>query len=121
MTGNKTDNLINRREILRQGIAATFGGAVSSLIPFSGETMTLTGLPSEYDKYDALGLAELIAKKQITPTELLEAVRLRVESLNPKLNAFCYLYFEKAEEQIKNGLGQGPFRGVPFALKDLGQ
>jgi amidase/6-aminohexanoate-cyclic-dimer hydrolase len=53
--------------------------------------------------------------------ELLGAVRQRVEALNPKLNAFCHLYFEKAEEQIKNGLAQGPFRGVPFALKDLGQ
>ncbi len=46
--------------------------------------MTLTGLPSEYDKYDALGLAELIAKKQIAPAELLDAVRQRVEAINPK-------------------------------------
>jgi amidase len=83
--------------------------------------MTLTGLPSEYDKYDALGLAELIAKKQITPAELLDAVRHRVEAINPKINAFNHLFFDNAEEQIKSGLGQGPFHGVPFALKDLGQ
>jgi len=83
--------------------------------------MTLTGLPSEYDKYDALGLAELIAKRQITPAELLDAVRHRVDAINPKINAFNYLFFDKAEEQIKSGLGQGPFHGVPFALKDLGQ
>ncbi|MBO0726884.1 MAG: amidase [Blastocatellia bacterium] len=83
--------------------------------------MTLTGLPSEYDKYDALGLAELIAKKEITPAELLDAVRQRAESINPKINAFSHFYFDKAEEQIEGGLGQGPFHGVPFALKDLGQ
>jgi amidase/6-aminohexanoate-cyclic-dimer hydrolase len=83
--------------------------------------MTLTGLPSEYDNYDALGLAELIAKKEITSAELLDAVRQRVEAINPKINAFTHLFFDKAEEQIKSGLGQGPFRGVPFALKDLGQ
>jgi len=83
--------------------------------------MTLTGLPSEYDKYDALGLAELIAKKQITSAELLDAVRQRVEAINPKINAFNHLFFDNAEEQIKSGLGQGPFHGVPFALKDLGQ
>ena len=83
--------------------------------------MELTGLPSEYDKYDALGLAELIAKKQITSAELLDAVRQRVEAINPKINALNYLFFDKAQEQIKNGLGQGPFHGVPFALKDLGQ
>jgi amidase len=83
--------------------------------------MTLTGLPSEYDKYDALGLAELIAKKQTTPAELLNAVRQRVETINPKINAFSHLFYDKAEEQIKSGLGQGPFHGVPYALKDLGQ
>ncbi|HZF41662.1 MAG TPA: amidase [Blastocatellia bacterium] len=83
--------------------------------------MTLTGLPSEYDKYDALGLAGLIAKKEITPAELLNAVRRRVEAINPKINAFSHFFFDKAEEQIKNGLGPGPFHGVPFALKDLGQ
>src|SRR5262249_34902652 len=119
MTGS--EHSINRREMLRRTVAAGFGVAAPSLIPFSGGTMTLTGLPSEYDKYDALGLAELIAKKQITPAELLDAVRQRVEAINPKINAFNHLFFDKAEEQIKSGLGQGPFRGVPFALKDLGQ
>ena len=81
----------------------------------------LSGLAAEYDNHDALGLAELIARKQISPLELLDAVRRRVEALNPKLNAFCHLYFDKAEAQIKQSLPAGPFRGVPFALKDLGQ
>ncbi|HEY6400015.1 MAG TPA: amidase [Blastocatellia bacterium] len=83
--------------------------------------MTLTGLSSEYDKYDALGLAELIAKKEIAPAELLDAVRQRVEEINPKINAFSQLFFDKAAEQIQSGLGEGPFQGVPFALKDLGE
>ncbi len=116
----RSDNSIDRREMLRRSIAAGFGSAASSLISLSGEKMTVTGLTSEYDKYDALGLAELIAKKQITPAELLDAVRRRVEEINPKLNAFCYLFFDRAEEQIKNGLGNGPFSGVPFPLKDIG-
>ena len=73
MTGSEYS--INRREMLKRAAAASFGVAAPSLIPFSGGTMTLTGLPSEYDKYDALGLAELIAKKQIAPAELLDAVR----------------------------------------------
>jgi amidase/6-aminohexanoate-cyclic-dimer hydrolase len=83
--------------------------------------MTITESPSEYDKYDALGLAELIAKKEITPAELLDAVRQRVEEINPKINAFSQLFFDKAAEQIQAGMGEGPFQGVPFALKDLGQ
>lgn len=80
----------------------------------------LSGLAAEYDKYDGLGLAELIAAKQITPSELLTAVRQRVELLNPKLNALCHLFFDKAEAQIKDNPSTGPFGGVPFVLKDLG-
>ena len=82
-------------------------------------TATLSGLAREYENYDGLGLAALIASKQITPLELLTAVRQRVEVLNPKLNALCHLFFDKAEAQINEDLGNGPFRGVPFALKDL--
>lgn len=81
----------------------------------------LTGFAAEYSDYDALGLAELIARKQVSPLELLTAVRQKVELFNPKLNAFCHLFFDKAETQIKQRLPAGPFHGVPFALKDLGQ
>jgi amidase len=80
-----------------------------------------SGLAAEYPNYDGLGLAELIAKKKITPLELLNAVRKRVEVFNPLLNALCHLFFDKAEAQISQGLGTGPFRGVPFALKDISQ
>ncbi len=102
---------INRREMIKSGAAAGVGLTLGKL----------TGLAADYASYDALGLAGLVAKKQVTPQELLDAVRQRVEALNPKLNAFCALFFEKAEAQIKQGLPAGPFRGVPFALKDLGQ
>jgi amidase len=80
-----------------------------------------SGLAAEYVNYDGLGLAELIVKKKITPLELLNAVRERVEVFNPRLNALCHLFFDKAEAQINQGLGSGPFRGVPFVLKDLNQ
>jgi len=102
---------MDRREMIKSTAAASAGLALGSL----------SGLAAEYDRHDALGLAELIAKKQITPLELLHAVRHRVEAVNPKLNAFCQLFFDKAEAQIKQGLPNGPLSGVPFALKDLGQ
>jgi amidase/6-aminohexanoate-cyclic-dimer hydrolase len=81
--------------------------------------ISLKGLAAEYDQYDALGLAELIAKKQITPLELLNAVRERAAAINPKINAICHEFFDKAEAQMKQGLPPGIFRGVPFAVKDL--
>jgi Asp-tRNA(Asn)/Glu-tRNA(Gln) amidotransferase A subunit family amidase len=81
----------------------------------------LSGFAAEYATYDGLGLAKLIAKKQISPVELLRAVHQRVEALNPKLNAFCHLFFEKAEAQTNECPENAALRGVPFVLKDLGQ
>ncbi len=100
-----------RREMLKSSVAAGVGATLGGL----------SGLAAEYDKYDALGLAELISKKQVKPLELLDAVRQRLEAVNPQLNAFSQLFFDKAEAQIKQGVPKGPFHGVPFALKDLGQ
>ncbi len=111
---------INRREALKRGAAATIGATIAMNLD-SPIAAGFSGPADEYEKYDALGLAELIAGKQVAPLELLNAVRLRVERTNPKINAFCHLFFDKAEAQIKQGLGVGQFRGVPFALKDLGQ
>jgi amidase/6-aminohexanoate-cyclic-dimer hydrolase len=102
---------MDRREMIKSTAAAGAGLALGHL----------SGLAAEYDRYDALGLAALMARKQITPLELLTAVRHRVEAVNPKLNAFCQLFFDRAEAQIKQGLPAGPLSGVPFALKDLGQ
>ncbi|HEX8999154.1 MAG TPA: amidase [Blastocatellia bacterium] len=120
-----SDGLIHRREILKRGTMAGAGAAIVlnnfSIRDHEDEPVRFSGLAAEYEKYDALGLAELIARRQITPQELLAAVRQRVEALNPKLNAFCHLFFDKAETQIRQGVPAGPFRGVPFALKDLGQ
>jgi Asp-tRNA(Asn)/Glu-tRNA(Gln) amidotransferase A subunit family amidase len=39
--------------------------------------------------------------------------------MQPRLNCFSALFFDKAEAQIEAGLPEGPFRGVPFALKDI--
>lgn len=102
---------MSRRQMLKNSMAAGVGATLGGL----------SGLAAEYDKYDALGLAELIARKQIKPLELLQAVRQRLEAINPQLNAFSQLFFDKAEAQIQQGLPKGPFHGVPFALKDLGQ
>ncbi len=112
---------ITRREMVKQSAAATLG--VVALQPKNNfaepAPLTFSGLAAEYDKYDALGLARLIAKKEITPTELLNAVRERVEKINPKINAICHEFFEKGEAQINAGLPKGAFYGVPFLLKDL--
>ncbi|MCW5968307.1 MAG: amidase [Blastocatellales bacterium] len=105
---------ITRREMLRRSAAATFAVAVPN--PRPSESIAMQ---DDYTQYDALGLAELVAKRKVSPVELLGAVRRRIEAINPQINAFSHLFFERAEKQIQS-LGAGPFRGVPFALKDIG-
>jgi amidase len=74
---------------------------------------------SDYDKYDGLGLAELVQRKEVKPGELVEEAISRVERLNPKVNAVIYKMYEQAREAADGDLPDGPFRGVPFLLKDL--
>ncbi|MGM0585659.1 MAG: amidase [Pseudomonadota bacterium] len=77
-------------------------------------------MSTAYDAHDALGLAALVDKGELTPAELLDEALARAEAVNPKINAFASLRGETARRLIEEGLPQGPFRGVPFLLKDLG-
>ena len=74
----------------------------------------------DYENDDATGLAALVAKGDVSPDELLDAALSRVDALNPKLNAITELAVETARKAIEDGLPDGPFKGVPFLLKDLG-
>ena len=75
---------------------------------------------SSYSDYDGLGLAELVANKAVTPLELAEAAIARIERHNPTLNAVVYKGFDDARKRAAGELPDGPFKGVPFLIKDLG-
>jgi amidase len=74
---------------------------------------------SDYDKYDGLGLAELVRKKEVKPSELVEEAISRIEKLNPQLNAVIYKMYELARKAADVELPDGPFKGVPFLMKDI--
>jgi len=74
----------------------------------------------DYANYDGLGLAELVRKRDVTPGELLEAAIERTERSNPKLNAVVYKAYDEARAAAAGALPEGPFKGVPFLIKDLG-
>jgi len=76
--------------------------------------------PSEYAEHDAVGLAALIESKQVTPAEVVEAALGLIDALNPELNAVIHRHDDRAREEAAGALPTGPFRGVPFLLKDLG-
>jgi len=73
----------------------------------------------EYESHDALGLAELVRKHEVSPREVLEAMVERVEARNPAINAVTIKAFDQAEAAIAAGLPDGPFTGVPYVIKDL--
>jgi amidase len=74
----------------------------------------------EYRRYDGLGLAELIANKEIPASEALEAALSRADDVGPKLNAIV----TRADAQARERAAADPtglFGGVPFLVKDLAQ
>jgi len=73
----------------------------------------------EYGDYDAVGLAGLVRGGQVSPSELLDEALARTDALNPKINAVIHLMEPRARAAIAEGLPDGPFRGVPFLIKDL--
>ncbi|MGH6716867.1 MAG: amidase [Bradyrhizobium sp.] len=73
----------------------------------------------EYVNYDAVGLAELVRKKEVSAGELLAEALARTAKVDPDINAVVVKHYDHAERQIGKGLPQGPFAGVPFLLKDL--
>jgi amidase len=73
----------------------------------------------EFGDYDALGLAELVERGEVRPAELVEEAIRRVEQVNPRLNAVIIPLYERAMAAARDPVPQGPFRGVPFLVKDL--
>jgi amidase len=81
----------------------------------------------ELVKYDAIGLGELIKRREIKPGELVKAIIHRIEKVNPRLNAVIHKMYDEASyfagrcdlEKTSSKLLKSRFFGVPFLLKDL--
>jgi amidase len=69
---------------------------------------------------DASAQAELIRDGDVSSAELVELSIAQIEKLNPQVNAVIHEHFERARVQARGPLPDGPFRGVPILLKDLG-
>lgn len=70
-------------------------------------------------------LAAKIRAKELSPVEAVDAVLARIEALNPKLNAFCFVHADEArqlaraaEAAVMRGDDLGPLHGVPVSIKD---
>jgi amidase len=78
-------------------------------------------MSDELAKLDAFAQAELVRSGEVSAAELVDAAIERLERRNPSLNAVIHLALERARETARSAsLASGPFRGVPFLMKDIG-
>ena len=75
----------------------------------------------EYARHDGLALAALVARREVSPVELVEAAIACIERHNGALNAVVYQAYDEARRTAAGTLPEGPFKGVPFLIKDLGR
>ena len=74
---------------------------------------------AEYASHDASGLAALVATRQVSPAELAATAAAAIVAINPAINAVVETYPDRIEALDERRLGNGPFRGVPFLMKDV--
>jgi amidase len=110
---------LTRRELMiGAAAAAALAGAPRTARAASAAGLALSW--EEWAQQDALGLAALVRNKQVTPRELAQQAAVGLAALNPKLNAVIEVWRDRVDALDASKLGAGPFRGVPFAWKDLG-
>lgn len=109
----------SRRQVLAGASAAAITGGMMSdtATAQSGAQGGLAGL--DYRDHDMLGLADMVRKKQVSPSELLEEAITRAEATDPSYNFMAQKLYDYGRKRIADGLPDGPFTGVPWLLKDL--
>jgi len=73
----------------------------------------------EYLAYDALGLAALVRRGEVSAGEVLDAAIAMIEARNPRLNAVVARADDDARGAVARGVPDGPLCGVPYLIKDL--
>jgi amidase len=57
----------------------------------------------DQDQYDGLGLAELVRRSKVQPSELIEEAIRRVEAVNPRVNAGIHKMYDLAWGEPSKG------------------
>ncbi|MGE3771626.1 MAG: amidase, partial [Gammaproteobacteria bacterium] len=74
----------------------------------------------DYGDYDGLGLAQLVRDREVSAHDLVDTAIDAIERLNPDVNCVVQTLRDRAIAEIDAGLPYGPFRGVPFLVKEFG-
>lgn len=75
----------------------------------------------ELGALDATAQHQLLQSRELHAAELVEAAILRIEAMNPRLNAVVFTAFEEAMQAAKHLCiddAPSPFAGVPYLIKE---
>src|ERR1700754_266006 len=81
-------------------------------------------MTDNFIQMDASRIAELVANRELSPVEVMQAHLDRIAEVNPRVNAIVTLAdgaleaAKKAEQAVLSGALLGPLHGVPFTVKD---
>jgi Asp-tRNA(Asn)/Glu-tRNA(Gln) amidotransferase A subunit family amidase len=76
---------------------------------------------AEWIRYDAMGLADLVRRREVTPGELAAQVAAGIAHVNPDIQAVIEVFEDVIEDPLKDGMNpEGVFAGVPYLMKDIG-
>jgi Asp-tRNA(Asn)/Glu-tRNA(Gln) amidotransferase A subunit family amidase len=109
-----------RRRFLEASALAAAAAAAPS-VAARAKAKTPPGF-DEYRRHDAVSLARMVRRGDVTAAELLELAIARAEAVDPKLTAIVVRHFEEARAAAAGATRRldRPLAGVPFLLKDLG-
>ena len=74
----------------------------------------------EWAAHDAVGLAARVANGDVTPAELARQAAAGIAKVDPALSAVVEVFDDAVADPAGNAALDGPFRGVPYLMKDLG-
>ena len=106
---------MTRRALLAR--AMTLAGAVA--LPGLRPRTTWAQHGDPFARLDATAQADLVRRGEVSARELVDAAIARIEAIDPQLNAVTTRLFQQARAAAEGPLADGPFRGVPYLIKDL--
>ena len=75
----------------------------------------------EWARHDAVALANLVRRGEVTPAELAAQAAAGIAKVNPALSAVVEVFEDAVADPLKDGTNpRGAFAGVPYLMKDLG-
>ena len=109
--------MTDRRDALKMLSAAALAAVPAARAATRGKPR---GMSEVFETHDALGMAALVRRGEVSAAELLDEALRRSDATAGTVNAVVLRHDALAREQLRAIPAGAPFAGVPFLLKDLG-